>query len=229
MILSTAYLGNVQYYTKLLSGRAQIDLHEHYQKQSCRNRCDILSAGGPTTLVDPVCRPSGERVPVRDIRIDRTKKWRHQHVQALVSAYRRSPYFGYYEERFAVVYRKRHDFLVDLNEELQSLVLELLRAEPPVGHTERYAEHVPEGEDFAVASRASPGCRAPIPTSRRSLIIRCFRSGCRSSRTCRSSICFSARDPRPPARWPLRFRPPACIRRLLADGGRGAAGRPSVR
>ena len=89
MILSTAYLGNVQYYTKLLSGRAQIDLHEHYQKQSCRNRCDILSAGGPTTLVVPVCRPSGERVPVRDIRIDRTKKWRHQHFQALVSAYRR--------------------------------------------------------------------------------------------------------------------------------------------
>ena len=95
MILSTAYLGNVQYYTKLLSGRAQIDLHEHYQKQSCRNRCDILSTGGPTTLVVPVCRPSGERVPVRDIRIDRTKKWRHQHFQALVSAYRRSPYFGY--------------------------------------------------------------------------------------------------------------------------------------
>ena len=147
MILSTAYLGNVQYYTKLLSGRAQIDLHEHYQKQSCRNRCDILSTGGPTTLVVPVCRPSGERVPVRDIRIDRTKKWRHQHFQALVSAYRRSPYFGYYEERFAAVYRKRHDFLVDLNEELQSLVLELLRADPPVGHTERYAEHVPDGED----------------------------------------------------------------------------------
>ena len=96
MILSTAYLGNVQYYTKLLSGRAQIDLHEHYQKQSCRNRCDILSTGGPTTLVVPVCRPSGERVPVRDIRIDRTKKWRHQHFQALVSAYRRSPYFSYY-------------------------------------------------------------------------------------------------------------------------------------
>jgi len=64
VILSTAYLGNVQYYTKLLSGRAQIDLHEHYQKQSCRNRCDILSTGGPTTLVVPVCRPSGERVPV---------------------------------------------------------------------------------------------------------------------------------------------------------------------
>ena len=121
VILSTAYLGNVQYYTKLLSGRAQIDLHEHYQKQ------------------------------------------RHQHFQALVSAYRRSPYFSYYEERFAVVYRKRHDFLVDLNEELQSLVLELLRADPPVGHTERYAEHVPEGEDFRHCISRKPRLSRPDP------------------------------------------------------------------
>lgn len=110
-----------------------------------------------------MCRPSGERVPVRDIRIDRTKKWRHQHFQALVSAYRRSPYFGYYEERFAVVYRKRHDFLVDLNEELQSLVLELLRADPPVGHTERYAEHVPEGEDFRRCISRKPRLSRPDP------------------------------------------------------------------
>ena len=116
VILSTAYLGNVQYYTKLLSGRAQIDLHEHYQKQSCRNRCDILSTGGPTTLVVPVCRPSGERV-----------------------------------------------FLVDLNEELQSLVLELLRADPPVGHTERYAEHVPEGEDFRRCISRKPRLSRPDP------------------------------------------------------------------
>ena len=123
----------------------------------------ILSTGGPTTLVVPVCRPSGERVPVRDIRIDRTKKWRHQHFQALVSAYRRSPYFSYYEERFAVVYRKRHDFLVDLNEELQSLVLELLRADPPVGHTERYAEHVPEGEDFRHCISRKPRLSRPDP------------------------------------------------------------------
>lgn len=46
MILSTAYLGNVQYYAKLLSGKAVIDLYEHYRKQSYRNRCDILTANG---------------------------------------------------------------------------------------------------------------------------------------------------------------------------------------
>lgn len=80
-----------------------------------------------------------------------------------MSAYRRSPYFGYYEERFAVVYRKRHDFLVDLNEELQSLVLELLRADPPVGHTERYAEHVPEGEDFRRCISRKPRLSRPDP------------------------------------------------------------------
>ena len=65
--------------------------------------------------------------------------------------------------RFAVVYRKRHDFLVDLNEELQSLVLELLRADPPVGHTERYAEHVPEGEAFRYCISRKPRLSRPDP------------------------------------------------------------------
>ena len=38
ILLPTAYLGNLQYYSKLLSGEACIDLHEHYLKQSYRNR-----------------------------------------------------------------------------------------------------------------------------------------------------------------------------------------------
>lgn len=129
MILSTAYLGNVQYYTKLLSGEAVIDLHENYQKQSYRNRCEILTANGVASLVVPVLRPSGQKVKTRDIRIDNSKKWRHQHFQAIVSAYGGSPYFFYYKDEFAPCYARRHEFLADLNNELQEIVLRLLKTE----------------------------------------------------------------------------------------------------
>lgn len=126
MILATAYLGNIQYYTKLLSGEAVIDLNENYQKQSYRNRCDILTANGISSLTVPVLKLSGERIMTRDVRIDNSKKWQHQHYQAIVSAYRGSPYFLYYEDEFAPCYRKRYDFLADLNNELQEIVLRLL-------------------------------------------------------------------------------------------------------
>ena len=163
MILSTAYLGNIRYYTKLLSGEAVIDLHEHYRKQSYRNRCDILTANGVCPLIVPVLHPSGEKVPVRDIRIDRSKKWRHQHWQAIVSAYRRSPYFAYYEEDMAPLYARPYEFLCDLNEEMQRLLLGWLGTEGAAAHSDRYVEGVPEAEDFRSALSPKPRLDRPDP------------------------------------------------------------------
>ena len=126
ILLPTAYLGNLQYYSKLLSGEACIDLHEHYLKQSYRNRCDILSAGGVMSLTVPVYHTGGVGTPTREIRIDYSKRWQHRHWQAIVSAYRGSPYFAHYEEHFAPLYRQRFDLLTELNDTLQRTVLHLL-------------------------------------------------------------------------------------------------------
>lgn len=165
MILSTAYLGNIQYYTKLLSSEAVIDLHEHYCKQSYRNRCDILTANGVCSLVVPVLRPSGTRPPTRDIRIDGTKKWQHQHFQAIASAYRGSPYFAYYEDELAPFYARRYEFLADLNGELQRKVLELLGVAPRVALAECY-EAAASGQDFRDSLSPKERLRRPDPDFR---------------------------------------------------------------
>ena len=142
ILLPTAYLGNLQYYSKLLSGEACIDLHEHYLKQSYRNRCDILSAGGVMSLTVPVYHTGGVGTPTREIRIDYSKRWQHRHWQAIVSAYRGSPYFAHYEEHFAPLYRQRFDLLTELNDTLQRTVLHLLDpsggAAARIGYTDRY-------------------------------------------------------------------------------------------
>lgn len=142
ILLPTAYLGNLQYYSKLLSGEACIDLHEHYLKQSYRNRCDILSAGGVMSLTVPVYHTGGVGTPTREIRIDYSKRWQHRHWQAIVSAYRGSPYFAHYEEHFAPLYRQRFDLLAELNDTLQRTVLHLLDpsggAAARIGYTDRY-------------------------------------------------------------------------------------------
>ena len=127
ILLSTAYLGNLHYYSKILGGYAVIDTGENYLKQSYRNRCEIFSANGVDTLVIPVLQPSGVKTATKDIRIDNTKKWQHRHWQAIVSAYRNSPYFFHYEEDFAPFYRKNYDFLVDFNNGLLEVTLRLLK------------------------------------------------------------------------------------------------------
>ncbi len=159
ILLPTAYLGNLQYYSKLLSGEACIDLHEHYLKQSYRNRCDILSAGGVMSLTVPVYHTGGVGTPTREIRIDYSKRWQHRHWQAIVSAYRGSPYFAHYEEHFAPLYRQRFDLLAELNDTLQRTVLHLLDpsggAAARIGYTDRYVSPSVPSDPQMAASMAS--------------------------------------------------------------------------
>ncbi len=41
------------------------------------------------------------QTPVRDLRLDYSKRWQHQHAVALLSAYKSSPYFDYYWDLLA--------------------------------------------------------------------------------------------------------------------------------
>ena len=46
VILGSAYLGPVEYYTKLFAyDTVRVERYDHYMKQTYRNRCVIASAG----------------------------------------------------------------------------------------------------------------------------------------------------------------------------------------
>ena len=145
--LSTAYLGSVGYYAALLTGKAVIDVHEHYLKQSPRNRCEILGANGVIPLTVPVVKRHGEKTPVREVRIDYATPWQHRHWGSLVSAYRNSPYFDHYEPVFAPFYRRRHTYLLDFNTALQEAVLRCLKASPSIAFSDRYLTGLSPQED----------------------------------------------------------------------------------
>ncbi len=160
ILLSTAYLGNLQYYSKLLSGEAYIDLHEHYLKQSYRNRCDILSANGVLSLTVPVHHTGGVATPTCQIRIDYSKRWQHRHWQAIVSSYRGSPYFAHYEEHFAPLYQRRFDLLSELNVTLQQTILQLLdpsgEVATRINYTDEYIHPLTQSDAHPHASDCTP-------------------------------------------------------------------------
>ena len=55
ILLDTQYLPNIEYMaTAIQFGHLLWEQHEHYAKQSYRNRCRILTAQGPMDLVIPV-------------------------------------------------------------------------------------------------------------------------------------------------------------------------------
>lgn len=163
VLLSTAYLAPVQYYGYLYAApQVWEERHEHYVKQSYRNRCVIATEAGAMPLTIPVEHLSGERRPIRDLRLSTHGRWQAVHWNALQSAYESSPYFEYYADDFRPLYERNFDFLVDFNAALQSVVLSLLDLSPRILLTEAYGE-APEGvDDLRLAIRP----KNPLPDDR---------------------------------------------------------------
>lgn len=138
-ILSTAYLGPVQQYAKMLQyGEILLETQENFQKQTYRNRCIIAAANGPLALSIPIVKPDTLKCLTQDIRISDHGNWRKLHWHALVSAYRMSPFFEYYEEDFAPFYEKKYEFLIDYNESLRETICRLMDFEPQIIRTTAY-------------------------------------------------------------------------------------------
>ncbi len=85
-----------------------------------------MTAGGTMLLSVQLEHADRPRQPIRDMRIDYSKRWQHQHWTAIVSAYRSSPYFDHYADRLEPLYRKPWRYLVDMNCELLDTVLSIL-------------------------------------------------------------------------------------------------------
>lgn len=103
VFLSSAYLAPVEYYTKLLAyDKVFIEQHDHYMKQTYRNRCTIAAPDGELALSIPTVKPDTLKCPMRDIRISDHGNWRHLHWNAIESAYNHTPFFEYYKDDFQI-------------------------------------------------------------------------------------------------------------------------------
>ena len=153
MILPTTYMGSVEWYRQFLANPSavQIEVMESFPKQTYRNRCTITQPLGDEamrrlgerretgnslpfregqgvgllTLSVPVKRADSKQL-TRDVEISYQQRWQHQHWIALVSAYKRTPYFDYYADFFRPFYEQETRFLVDFNEKIHQVIVRLM-------------------------------------------------------------------------------------------------------
>jgi hypothetical protein len=139
VILSTAYLPNLQYFSKLLCEEIIIEQHENYLKQTFRNRCEILSANGVISLTVPV-KHTGYKVKTRDVKIDYSGNWQKLHWRTIVSAYRSSPFFVYYADDFLPFYEHKEEFLLDFNCSFLYKLIELTGLKTKITLSDSYSQ-----------------------------------------------------------------------------------------
>ena len=118
-----------------------LEKHEHYIKQSYRNRCHINTSNGTHALTVPLTEKHG-KVFVKDVRIDSSTKWQNIHWRTLQSAYKKAPFFEHYEENLHKLICKDHRFLFDLNLALLSFCLTSLRSGLKVSESVAYEKNM---------------------------------------------------------------------------------------
>jgi len=136
VVLSTAYFPPVQYFSAILfSENIYIEAHENYSRQSYRNRCNILSCNGILPLSIPVIKPINKKENICNIKIDYSANWQRIHLNAITSAYGKSPYFFYYSENLLHIIKHKTNFLFDLNMELIKVILKILNQDKKIVKT----------------------------------------------------------------------------------------------
>ena len=134
VLLTTAYFPPVQYFAALsqeailrrggksvssVPAVAFLEACENYQKQSYRNRCHFYSASGVQSLSFPVVHSeNGYSLPIREIKVDYSTPWVRQHKMAIVSAYRTSAFFEYYQDELFAILDSQPGTLWELNLEI---------------------------------------------------------------------------------------------------------------
>lgn len=137
ILIELHYLPCIEYVSYIFQcNDVCIEKHESFEKQSYRNRARIRGANKIEELIVPVKHSRNQLIT--DAEIDYNQKWVGVHEKAIMSAYGKSPYFEYFSQDIIEVYRKKHCKLWDLNLELLTKCLDLLRIKHTIYFTENF-------------------------------------------------------------------------------------------
>jgi hypothetical protein len=120
------------------------EFDDNFQKQTNRNRMYIYSPNGLQLLNIPIKHNKNSHQKTKDILVENDFDWQKQHFKSLEAAYRSSPFFEYFEDEIAVIFNKKHHFLMDLNMETIELVSKCLRFDLKYSKTAEFFKEVPD-------------------------------------------------------------------------------------
>lgn len=158
-LIELHYLPSIAYFASLQDADEIIlERHEHFIKQTYRNRCYINTSHGKEDLIIPLTSKYGYlperqgKVLITDIRIDYHQKWVNNHWRTIQSAYGKAPFFEFYADDLQKALFYQHEFLYDLNFQLLTLCLKWLKWQKPIKESLSY-EKVPKKELIDLRNR----------------------------------------------------------------------------
>jgi hypothetical protein len=138
LLTEIQYNPSITYFQQVVQSTGIIiEQHEHYIKQSYRNRCQILTAHGPKYLTVPVIK-GNRKTRITELEIDYSQNWVNVHWRSIRSGYGSAPFFTYYSDYLQQIYEQKPALLFELNLALLKFYFKCLGIKKPVSLTEAY-------------------------------------------------------------------------------------------
>lgn len=145
ILIESQYLPSIAYFTLIAhSDEVFIEINENFEKQSYRNRCEIIGSNKVQNLSIPV-HHGGKKIRIKELTIDYKQKWSNNHWRAIQSAYGKAPFFDFYGDYFEQEIKAGYATLFELNSRLLTLCLKLLKLKPNFSELSEYSKYPPEG------------------------------------------------------------------------------------
>lgn len=144
MLIDLHFFPSLEYFCALQDFQnIRLEKHEHYVKQSYRNRCFINTTQGVEMLSVPLKGKHG-KIPYGEVAIDYSSRWRDVFWRTLESAYRNSPYYEHYCDGIRKIIYSGTSLIFDLNLQILSFCLDCLKWRKALSATAEYEKTVNE-------------------------------------------------------------------------------------
>lgn len=131
------YLGSIEYMGVVSKSEIiQLEVHQHFNKQTYKNRCEVLSPQGCKSLTVPV--HYGNRTPLKEVKIDYAQSWQKVHLGMMRAAYGKSAFFDFYYPELEKIISSKPVFLLELTISAMEWLLFCLSIKKEIKQTTHY-------------------------------------------------------------------------------------------
>ncbi len=149
IVIHPTYFPNIAHFVAMAKAKeVKLEFDDNFLKQTYRNRTYIYGSNGKLALNIPVIHTQKKRQKYRDVKIFNEEKWQSLHWKSLLSAYRTSPFFEYYEDELKHLFELKADYILDFNLKCFEVICDCLQLELNTSKTETYESTLKDFSDF---------------------------------------------------------------------------------
>ncbi|WP_066220444.1 WbqC family protein [Formosa haliotis] len=149
VLLHPTYFPNIAHMAAIVQADGvSFEMDDNFAKQTYRTRTYIYAANGKLLLNIPVIYTQKNRQKYRDVKISNTENWQSLHWKSLLSAYKTSPFFEYYEDDLRPLFEMKAEFILDFNLKCFEVISDCLQLEKSIQKTEEFKHDIADASDL---------------------------------------------------------------------------------